>query len=110
MEHYQHYPIVDNIQSTPEHVHTVFVFMEMGLEARGSQLGEFCPQGTFGDGCSSTPPQSPGQPPQPGVTWKQLGAHPPHPLALILLPNTATRRVGYRVPEMGLRISKPSPS
>lgn len=50
MEHYQHYPIVDNIQSTPEHVHTVFVFMEMGLEARGSQLEEFCPRGTFGDG------------------------------------------------------------
>lgn len=54
MEHYQHCPIVDNIQSTPEHVHTVFVFMEMGLEARGSQLGEFYPQGTFGDGVGCT--------------------------------------------------------
>ena len=46
-EHYQHCPIVDSIQPTPDHVHTVFIFMEMGREARGSQLGEFYPWGNI---------------------------------------------------------------
>lgn len=93
MEHYQHYPIIDNIQSTPSMFTQSLSSWRWDsrpgiLNWRSSAPGEHLV--TELDAVKH-PHRAQGT---PGVTWKRLGAHPPHPLALILSPNTATRRVG----------------